>query len=275
MNTELLNELYSKYNIANLPYGIVHDKLGDAYEEYCIRILTYKDFLMALQQGLNIDSVEFRIFKTLLTKASFINIPDIQEITATNQVPHRQTRGNAKTDVIATIIYHNGNEVKLPISSKQSYVQRVAVAEFDVNTICSEAKIDNERIKELMLKFQVAHSAKGLTDPEKLELRELIKPYAKQLVRWAITGSPEENPGDVIFPKLLVKFKIQKPKDRYDIHVTKGELQYKDFSIYTINEYIDLIMLDKNGRSRKGGFGTGLSWTYASGSGGRKIQFKA
>lgn len=275
MNTELLNELYSKYNIANLPYGIVHDKLGDAYEEYCIRILTCKDFLISMQQKIDLDSIEFRIFKTFLSKGDFRNIDDIKEIQATNQVPHRQTRGNAKTDVIATIIYRNGSEVKLPISSKQSYVPKVAVAEFDVNTICREAKIDNERIKELMYKFQIAHSAKGLTDPEQLELRELIKPFAKQLVRWAITGSPEENPCDVIFPKLLIKFKIQKPKDRYNIHVANGELQYKDFSIYTINEYIDLVMLDKNGRSKKGGFGTGLSWTYASGSGGRKIQFKA
>ena len=275
MNTELLNELYSKYNIANLPYGIVHDKLGDAYEEYCIRILTCKDFLISMQQKIDLDSIEFRIFKTFLSKGDFRNIDDIKEIQATNQVPHRQTRGNAKTDVIATIIYRNGSEVKLPISSKQSYVPKVAVAEFDVNTICREAKIDNERIKELMYKFQIVHSAKGLTDPEQLELRELIKPFAKQLVRWAITGSPEENPCDVIFPKLLIKFKIQKPKDRYNIHVANGELQYKDFSIYTINEYIDLVMLDKNGRSKKGGFGTGLSWTYASGSGGRKIQFKA
>lgn len=275
MNTELLNELYSKYNIANLPYGIVHDKLGDVYEEYCIRILTCKDFLMAMQQEADFNSVEFRIFKTLLTKASFINITNIKEIKATNQVPHRQTRGNAKTDVIADIIYHNGNEVKLPISSKQSYAQRVAVAEFDVSTICREAKIDNERIKELMLKFQTAHSAKGLKDSEKLELSELIKPFSKQLVRWAITGSPEVNPTDIIFPKLLIKFKIQKPKDRYNINVANGELQYRDFSIYTTNEYVDLIMLDKNGRNRKGGFGTGLSWTYASGSSGRKIQFKA
>ncbi len=275
MNTELLKELYTNFNIANLPYGIVHDKLGDVYEAYCIKILTCKEFLIAIQKETDLNSVEFRIFKTLFNKASFINIKDIKEIKATNQVPHRQTRGNAKTDVIATILYQNGDEVKLPISSKQSYVQRVAVAEFDVNTICREAEINNDRIKELMLKFQTAHSAKGLTESEKQELGELIKPYSKQLVRWAITGSPKENPADIIFPKLIVKFRIQRPKDRYKINVADGDLQYKDCSIYTINEYIDMTMLNKNGKNRTGGFGTGLSWTYASGSGGRKIQFKA
>ncbi len=137
------------------------------------------------------------------------------------------------------------------------------------------AGIDNDRVRELMRKFQTAKSAKGLTATEQAELRDLLAPYARNLVRWAITGSPDENPDNVVFPKLLIKFKISKPKDRYNIKVGNGELQYICHSIYTINEYIDLTIYDKNGNIKKGGFGTGLSWTYASGSGGRKIQFKA
>lgn len=275
MNTLLLEKLYEKYDIANLAYGKVHDKLGDVYEEYCILIFTNKDFLSAFQKGEKIDSVEFDIFQTLLTKIDIKNIQNIKEITATNVVPHRKSHGNAKTDVIATITYNDGNEIKLPISSKQSYVRKVAVAEFDIDTICDEVKIDNARIRELMRKFQTAKSALGLTDSEKIELKTLLKPYARDLVRWAITGSPEKNPSDVVFPKLIVKFKVSCPEDRYNIKVCKGELQYQSHSIYTIDEYIDLTMYCRNGQIRNGGFGTGLSWTYASGSGGRKIQFKA
>lgn len=275
MNTPLLNKLYEKYDIPNLTYGKVHDKLGDAYEEYCILIFTNKEFLSAFQKGEKINSIEFDIYKDLLTKGKVENISNIKEITATNIVPHRKTHGNAKTDVIATITYKDGKELKLPISSKQSYVRKVAVAEFDIDTICDEAKIDNIKIRELMKKFQTAKSAKGLTDSEKKELKELLKPYARNLVRWAITGSPEANPSDVVFPKLLVKFKISKPKDRFNINVSNGELHYLSHSIYTIDEYIDLTIYDKNGNIRGGGFGTGLSWTYASGSGGKKIQFKA
>lgn len=275
MNTPLLDELYKKYNIANLTYGKIHDKLGDVYEEYCILIFSNKEFLVALQKGEKIDSVEFEIFKTFLTKAEINNLFDIVEITATNVVPHRKTHGNAKTDVIATITYNDGSEVKLPISSKQSYVSKVAVAEFDVDTICDEAKIDNKKVRELMRKFQTAKSAKGLTSAEQTELRNELVPYARNLVRWAITGSPEENPSNVIFPKLLVKFRISRPRCMFDIKVNNGELHYICHSIYTINEYIDLTVYDKKGNIKKGGFGTGLSWTYASGSGGRKIQFKA
>lgn len=275
MNTPLLDKLYQKYDIENLSYGKVHDKLGDAYEEYCILILSNRDFLDAFQKNERIDCVEFEIFKSLLTKAGINNIAEIAEITATNVVPHRKTHGNAKTDVIATITYKDGTEIKLPISSKQSYVAKVAVSEFDIDTICDEAEIDNDRVRELMRKFQTAKSAKGLTIAEQVELREALVPYAKKLVRWAITGSPDENPNDVIFPKLLVKFKIFKPKDRFNIKVGNGELHYISHSIYTIDEYVDLTIYDKNGNIKRGGFGTGLSWTYASGSGGRKIQFKA
>lgn len=275
MNTILLEKLYQKYNINKLSYGKVHDKLGDVYEEFCILVFTNKDFLSAFQNSEKINSVEFDIFQDLLKKAEIKNISNIKEITATRVVPHRQSHGNAKTDIIATIIYNNGSVIKLPISSKQSYARKVAVAEFDVDTICKEADIDNDRVRELMRKFQAAKSAKGLSLSEKTELKDLLKPYASNLVRWAITGSPEMVTSNVVFPRFLIKFKISKPKDQNNIIVDNGELHYITHSIYTIDEYIDLIMYNKSGKMRKGGFGTGLSWTYATGSGGYKIQFKA
>lgn len=275
MNTNLLSSLYEKYDIANLTYGKVNDKLGDVYEEYCIMILKNKSFLDAIKAGEKMDSVEFDIFESLLSKGNIRNISDISKIDATDIVPHRDTHGNAKTDVIATIKYMDESKVLLPISSKQSYAPRVAVAEFDVDTICNEAGIDDLRIRELMGKFQAARSAKGLTNSEGRELRELLKPHAIDLVRWSITGSPDENPRDVIFPKLIVKFKTMKPRDRYNAQVDRGELQYQSHAVYTIDEYIYLTMHDKKGKDRRGGFGTGLSWTYASHSGGKKIQFKA
>lgn len=275
MNTILLEKLYQKYNIDKLSYGKVHDKLGDVYEDFCIFVFTNKDFLSAFQNSKKIGSVEFDIFQDLLKKAEIENISDIKEITATRLVPHRQTHGNAKTDIIATITYNDGCIIMLPISSKQSYASKVAVAEFDVDTICYEVGIDNDRVRELMRKFQVAKSAKGLTSSEKIELKSLLKPYARNLVRWAITGSPEIDTSNVLFPRLIIKFKISRPKDKNSIKVDNGELHYVSHSIYTIDEYIDLTMYNKNGKIRKGGFETGLSWTYATGSGGFKIQFKA
>lgn len=275
MNTELLNELYEKYNIFNLTYGGIHDKLGDAYEEFCIKILTNVDFLRAYKNGQNIYCVEFDIFQSIMHKAGFVDASDVDEITATNRVPHRASRGNAKTDIIATFNLRNGSTYVLTISSKQSYVAKVAVAEFDVETICNEVGIDDQRVRELMTKFQVEKSAKWFTGEEEEELTERLRPYARRLVRWAITGTPDLNPTEVVFPTLLIKFHVKKPQDRFNIDVVGGDLTYAGFNVYGIEEYLDLIMYDRSGNIKESGFGTGLAWTYASGSGGRKIQFKA
>ncbi len=67
---------------------------------------------------------------------------------------------------------------------------------------------------------------------------------------------------------------MEKPKDRYNIEIEKGDFEMKSYKIYTIEEYIESIILDKRGNIKLGEFGTGLSWTYATGSGGYKIQFK-
>lgn len=45
MHSSILDGLYKKYNIANLSFGIVHDKLGDLYEEYCLLILNNDKYL--------------------------------------------------------------------------------------------------------------------------------------------------------------------------------------------------------------------------------------
>jgi hypothetical protein len=64
------------------------------------------------------------------------------------------------------------------------------------------------------------------------------------------------------FPELLLKFSL-----------TKND-EITDIKCYTVDEYVDYLVYDKNGNNKKGGFGTGLSWTYATGSKGEKIQFK-
>ena len=44
MNTKHLNNLYEEFDIANLPFGIVHDKLGEVYEKYCVEMLENPQF---------------------------------------------------------------------------------------------------------------------------------------------------------------------------------------------------------------------------------------
>lgn len=273
MKTALLNELYTKYNIANLTFGAIHDKLGDVYEEYCVTILQSKQYLDEIRMGIN-SSLESQILYHILSCNNLTNFNEICYITATTQIPHRSTGGNSKTDIIARVYLCNGSVVTLPISCKQSTVAKVALAEFDVDTICTEMGITNPRLKQLLLKHQVDCSAKNFTASEKAELTSLMAPIRRNFVRWVLTGSPNTNVNDVCIPTSIIKFKLKKPADRYNINISKGDFDYISFDMLTIEECIDEIMYNSNGTLKPGGFNTGLSWTYATGSKGQKMQFK-
>lgn len=273
MKTTLLNSLYVKYNIAHLTFGAIHDKLGDVYEEYCKTILNTDSYLNNLKIG-NIDSLEEKVLYHILTCNNLSNFNCITKLTATTDIPHRSTGGNSKTDIIATVFLSNGDTIILPISCKQSTVPKVALAEFDVDTICREMGITNPRLKELLLKHQTDCSAKNFTNNEKAELTTLMTPINRDFVRWVLTGSPIVNPSDVCIPTSIIKFKLKKPADRYHINIANGDFDYISFEMLTIEECIDKIMYKSNGTLKSGGFNTGLSWTYATGSKGEKMQFK-
>lgn len=274
MNTEHLNKLYREFDIANLSFGVVHDKLGDAYEKYCVEILENPIFLKIAKNHSDSTEQEFCIFKDLLSVYCLNDYPSISKIEASDPVPVRMSHGLSKTDVIMKVSFVDGTSKRYPISCKQSTVPKVAFAEFDVETICSEIGIPDGRLKELMEKHQRDASAKYFTASEKYELVDLLRPIARNFVRWVVTGSPVENADNICIPTSIIKFDLRKPRDRYNISLENGDFEFRDYKVYTIDEYIDTIMLNNNGTIKPGGFGTGLSWTYATGSKGRKIQFK-
>lgn len=274
MNTDLINRLYKKYDIPNLEFGAIHDKLGDAYEEFLTIILEDTTHIHAFNSGTSLQTLEYRIFEQVLMRNQVTRTHLISWISATTDVPHRSTGGLPKTDIIARIHFDNGTTKTLTISSKQSTVRKVAMAEFDVETICREMNITNPRLKALMLKHQRDCSAINFTNQEKEELTNLLRPIARDFVRWVVTGCKDTNPSDVAFPTSMVKYKIKSSADRYNINVSNGDFEFLSFSVFTMEEYIDTIMYNRNGTIKSGGFGTGLSWTYATGSGNTKIQFK-
>ena len=81
--------------------------------------------------------------------------------------------------------------------------------------------------------------------------------------KFRVTGKPK-NEGEWTYGEVHLQSTIP--------HIHEGMDKYP-IDVDTVGQFTG--MKDKNGKIRSGGFGTGLSWTYASGSGGRKIQFKA
>ena len=259
--TKLLKDLFDKYDIANLPHGIKEDKMGDAFEDYCVLILESDEILHKYKtNSININNTDEFIFYHIMSKLS-INKSNIKKIFATTDIKHRFTGGNPKTDIITEIHCANSAIPAIPISVKSTTARKVAMAEFDVDTIVKEVGIKEPELIALLFKHQVDASAKNFTSDEKDTLRKLLVPYSKKFVRWVLSGSPVETE-DLRYPVLITKFNLTKTDDITNINV------------YSIDEYVNNLMLDKNLKVKKGGFGTGLSWTYATGSKGRKIQFK-
>ena len=208
---------------------------------------------------LNLDNTDEYLYSLIMEKSD-VDPNDIMEVEATTDIEHRYTGGNSKTDVLATLFFKRGEDY-YPISVKQTTVAKVAMAEFDAETIFREVGITDPIVRRLILKHQADASAINFTREEKLLLTEHLKPYARSFVRWVLTGTAVDS-DDLRFPKVMVKFQMSKQDEILDIKV------------YNIDEYVDSVMLDRFGRVKAGGFGTGLGWTYATGSKGRKIQFK-
>ncbi len=258
MKSFVLDNLYDEYNIKNLSFGILQDKLGDVYEKFVVNTLENKDYIASYRTSKSMKDWEFNLFSDILNGYN-INCTNVNKITATDPVPVRMSHGLSKTDVIMTL----NERDKFPISVKQSTAKKVAFAEFDVDTIVKEVGITDPQLIRLLKKHQTDASAKNFTKEEKESLTEKLKPIARNFVRWVITGSPVVS-NDIRIPTMIVKFDINKNNN-----------SLKSYKVYNIEEYIDSIMYDKHGNVKKGGFGTGLSWTYATGSKGKKIQFKA
>lgn len=260
---EKIREAYAEYNIENLTYGKIGDKLGDAYESFVVNVFNDKSYLENFY-SLSNSKLDECVFKTILEKEG-IDISKVIDIEATDKIPRRDSGGNAKTDVLVKVCIKGGQIINIPISVKQTTVAKVAMAEFDVDTILRETGINNSEIERLMKKHQQDASAKNFSKEEKLILEhELAQNNNKEkLLRWILTMSPVSDNNDIRIPRYIVKFQLD-----------KKSLKVKELGIFDIDEYIRHISTDKKGNPVRGGFGTGLSWTYATGSKGKKIQFK-
>lgn len=264
--SKLLENLYTKYRVSELSHGAITDALGDVYEEFIEEI--FKD--LATINAWSVGSLEHQIVAGLFTHLNGY-IPHIREISSSRKgIPPTPNGGSPKTDVYLNITLVSGQQIIVPLNVKQSTVSKVSFAEYDVNTIVNALGIRDPSLIALLEKHQYDASAKNFTASEKLYLKDNLAPYARNLVRWCITLNPNPTLQDIRYPEYVIRFDLHHPKNNNPL----GN-QYKDVKIYDIESYINKIMLNNSGNPRTGGFGTGLSWTYATGSKGLKIQFKA
>lgn len=237
--------------------GQLDNELGNLYENLIKNVLLSEELWASFNRNEPCSSghFEYLLFKRIMNCHNIKYVDNIRPV----DVPRKDNGGLPKTDVCALV---NG-ELYIKISSKRTHAKAVAVAEFDVKTIVEEVFSDApSRLQELMLKFQSDASAKHFTSEEKEEMRELLsKNNSKnKLVRWALSGSPYPDSPDLRNINTIVTFGCDK------------EMLFDTPMRLSVSNVEDAV---NKATSCDGGFGTGLSWTYATGTKGKKIQFKA
>lgn len=261
--TQSLNTLYESHGVYNIDHvGKRSDLLGDLYEEYISIIFNDID-------KVDINSIDYSIVKKIFSYLPF-KLVDVESIKCTKEgIIPTVKGGQPKTDSYLDIKLKDGSSYLAPLNIKHSNARKVSFAEYDVSSIANALHITDSDLLTLMKKHQKDGSAKKFTPEEKIKLFKLLKPYAENLVRWCITASPIKTQQNINHPEYVIKFETHHPSD------CKNANFFKSFKIFSVDEYINNIMFTPSGSPRKGGFGTGLSWTYATGSHGKKIQFKA
>lgn len=261
MRTELLSKLYDDFGIDELPptqHGITSDRLGKLYEKYVLNI--FKDI-----ESLKIYSTDAfpqeKDISSKLLKALNFDLGDILNVSSSDADLGRTIAGGSpKTDATITFTFNDQSSRLVPLNIKHSSKKKVSIAEYDVETICTGVGIPDGELKELIRKHQNDQSAKLFTLVQKQRLTELLEPYRERFIRWCVTLSAEKSEGNILHPDLLIRFKVV---DR----------EYVDLTIQNIDDYIS-DRIAEGSKARKSGFGTGLNWTYASGSKAKKMQFK-
>lgn len=263
----LLDQIYDQYGLTNITTaGHLTDKLGDVYENFILKIFENKR--VAMSWGLR--TTERYIVDTLLSQIGF-SFNQIVDLSASDRnIPLTINNGVPKTDVYLTFTLMNGSSCLVPISVKQSTVSKVAFAEYRVIDIVTALNIQDPILINLLMKHQTDASAKNFTLAEKEDLKTRLAPYADSLIRWCITLNPNPTVGNICHPEYIVKFDLYHP-----VKAPTRRYCFKSVQVYSIDQYISLIRYAANGALRSGGFGTGLQWTYATGSKGKKIQLKA
>ena len=260
MRTPLLQRLYEEFDIDNLPlqpHGKTSDALGKLYENYIIEIFKNMDSISTLHSN------EYPQEKDIIQKfldIKNITFTDISNISSSDHDLGRTIAGGSpKTDVVITLTLHGQPPLCIPLNIKASSKNKVSIAEYDAETICTSVGIPDGELKDLIFKHQNDQSAKNFTFLQKQRLTELLKPYRKEFIRWCITLNSQPSQENILYPDLLIRFKVI-------------NREFVSVEMCDIETYIDTKIAAAE--KRNSGFGTGLSWTYASGSGSKKMQFK-
>lgn len=257
---QLSNEdenLKTSKQIANfLNHGKIWDIEGKNFETQIADILSNTKYLNAWKGDILPTEQNNYAFFCQMMSTFDISSTSVREIHATakkENIGYLPSGGSPKTDVIAEVVFNNGNNRLITISCKRSKMSMVSVHQYTADTFADVLNENDVQLRKLLNDFQYYGCLKDLPDGVEDELTIALKPYIKKLVLWAIGGIGGAGNPETQWAQYIVSYQTEKGA----------------FNVHSVEEYCDIIC------SRSLMFGTPFGWTFASKSKGKNIQLKA
>lgn len=226
-------------------------------EKEIVKILNNKEHLAQYQD----EKCEEVLFNHILNQlcSGELKKQDIRSISSTNTVQKLAKGGNAKTDVIITIITNDGENHIKTLSIKKSKATSVSCHDYKYNDFVRVLNIENTKLEKYFKLFQENPTYERFEKslPHDFSIKDFengLAPYIKKLTQWVLTGRHDEL--NLIDPATQIS--------EYILIVKNKQIFCSDFMSY----------IDKMNIKSKKKFGLPFSWTYPSKQEGNRIQLK-
>lgn len=242
----------------NKDKGFIKNAEGRAFEQRVANALKNKDNLSFLQGNTNGKiTKDLFLMEKILTKIQ-IKPSEVNSIDATADetvIGCLPSGGSPKTDVLVDIYLKDSEKVTLTISCKNTDSQNVSIAQFDYKTIAFALDPKDNNLRDLLQQAQLIGAPSMMPTETAQKLTEALKPHLTDLGLWLLGGYKGEG----------------EPNTQWASYILVRKNDDAKIEFYFLREYYDLLVASHP----NGSFGTPFAWTYASGSKGKNIQFKA
>lgn len=237
--------------------GSLHGRSGNALERDVVNVLNDEDYLVQYKENRLENSIYNCILDYICTNGLSKN--DISSINASNYVEKLASKGNAKTDVVITIIKIDESQIIETLSIKNTTASVVSCHDYKYQDFVRVLNVAGERLETYFRLFQANPSYRAFARslPEGYSIDDFeneLTPYLSIFTKWVLTGEHDTvnltNPTEQISKSILI--------------VKNGQMLCISFE-----DYINRLNAESLIR-----FGLPFRWTYPSKQRGVRIQLK-
>ena len=155
--------------------------------------------------------------------------------------------------MLCYIVKTDGTQIVETISCKNTDGDSVSVGQHKADDICDAIDPSNDELRNLLNKWQIEGTLSAFSEADSARLTELLNPLMEKFCNYVIGGVG--GLGD--------------QTTQWARYVIVCHADPNDIDVYTLQKYVEQLLAQPTEH-----YGTPFSWTYASKSKGKNIQFK-